>query len=578
MPSRQFPGMNLLGGWNPGETEWGGAMNSNIRRLSAVVGSRVLSRQTPIPEPGVAGDIYLVPSSAFANANSVAVWDQDGTGTPAWVYFVPQIGWHFYVVDEAINVQWDGVDWVEFAGAGGGGGGGTGQSFMLPSNQLPALGGLAFSATANATKGMVYVAEARLAIHRIDFDVDVGGTYKAVLALVSGSTNTISNIIHESTEVTPSAPGRISFGINEGVTINTGARFAALLVRTDGLGTDPAEVGAAATPGPETPHVSVAGLVEAATNAPAVAGDLGAEASGSVAAVALVYTLEADGGSHLPVRDVFVVQPVLDMTNMTSTTASTTAFAIKSSTYTFTETLRINQLWVYINFTTGNLYQFFVGRLDGSGNLTEIFNLTDVVAPAASGEFLAFDGSLQVSPGDRIVVGAIRVDGGTTLAARTTFTAVTEIPGWSFLFGSRETRNTLTANDNFAQFDTVNGVRIRALYTRSGMLSSLLYDRLLLEQPLFTDNILNLTSADFRGNKVLAVDEAVPVAVNIPFGLVSIQPLTFVQLGEGAVFFTAADGVTILAPDNSDHIRTRYSMATLMPVGSNTYVLGGDVA
>ncbi len=579
MPSRQFPGMNLLGGWNTGEPDWGGAMNANLRRLSAVAGARVLSRQTTIPTTGDPGDIFLVPQSAISNANNVALWDVDGSGNPAWVYLTPQIGWHFFVVDEEINVQWDGDEWVQFAGAGGGGGGGTGQSYMLPSNQLPALGGLTYSSSSYATKGMIYEAEARLAIHRIDFDVDDGGTYKAVLALVSGANNTISSIIHESTEVTPGDPGRISFGINDGIVVNAGAKFAALLVRTDGTGTTAAEVGTAATPGPETPHISVLGYVEAEEDEPGVSDDLGSEASGSVAAVALVYTLEADGGTHLPVRDVYINQPVIEGSSQTSTSANTANFAIKASIFTFTETMRLNQIYMWISAAAGSTYRLFVGRVDGSNNLTELFSLTDSFSGAATGEYLAFDGSLQVGPGDRIIIGMMRTDGTGTTPARPSLTTFdTNMAGWELIHSSAQARNTLELSDSFPS-TSATAYRIRAIYTRSGFVASLLYDRLILDEPEIPDSyILNLQSADFRGNKVIKIDDTENVVVNVPFGLVAIQPITFARMGVGGVFFEAADGVTILAPDGADGIRARYGMATLMPMGGNTYLLGCAIA
>lgn len=579
MPSRQFPGMNLLGGWNAGEPGWGGAMNANLRRLSAVVGSRVLSRQTTIPTTGVAGDIFIVPESAISNANNVAVWDEDGSGNPAWVYFAPQVGWHFFVVDEEINVQWDGDDWVQFAGAGGGGGGGgTGQSYMLPSNQLPAIGGLNYSGSAFATKGMVYEAEARLAIHRLDFDVNTGGTYKAMLVLVSGANNTINSIIYESDPVTPSAAGRISFGVNDGIVVNAGARFAALLVRTDGTGTTVNAVAAQGSPGPATSHVTPLGLVLVANSDPDVTDDLGSANSANYAAVALTYTLEADGGTHLPVRDVYIVQPVVDFRNSNAITVSTTAFAIKFSLFTVTENLRINQLYMWLSAATGSQYRLFVGRLDSSNNLAELFSLTDIINQPDTGEYLAYSGSLPVAPGDRIIVGAMRVDGTGTTPARTSWVAAPNPEGFDLLFSGRETRNTLDLGDPFTSTDNAPQ-RIRFVYTRSGYIASLLYDRLVLEEPETPENgFINLQSADFRGNKVMKIDSGENITVNIPFGLVALQPITFARLGTGGVFFTGAPGVTILAPDGADGIRARYGAATLMPMGLNTYLLGGDIA
>ena len=146
MPERQLPGLELTGFWDLGSDNWNVGMDSNLRRLSAVVGARVVSRVTSLPATPGALSVYIVPIGA-TNENKIALWDGP-SGSEGWVYLDPQPGWHFYVVDEGINVQWTGTGWVQFAAGGSGGGGGGGAS---PGAQLYFEAQQATGQTINAT-------------------------------------------------------------------------------------------------------------------------------------------------------------------------------------------------------------------------------------------------------------------------------------------------------------------------------------------------------------------------------------------------------------------------------------------
>lgn len=122
MVMRQTPGLGLNAFWDLGADGWNTGMDTNLRLLSAVVGARVQSRVTALPASPAIGSIYIVPAGDVTNGNKLAVWDGPD-GARQWVYLTPQVGWHFFVVDEGVNVQWTGASWVEFAGGGGGGGG-----------------------------------------------------------------------------------------------------------------------------------------------------------------------------------------------------------------------------------------------------------------------------------------------------------------------------------------------------------------------------------------------------------------------------------------------------------------------
>lgn len=162
MPQRTLPGLGLTGFWDLGFDGWNTENDVNLRLLSALVQPRVISRTTSLPGSPTNGDIYIVPDGAGSNPNEIAIRDNG-----AWVYIVPAEGFTAYVADANENVQFDGTDWVEFAG-------GTGsvefsffaggifdatellfrhvvtQDFTLPSGLTGSRGSSALAATASA--------------------------------------------------------------------------------------------------------------------------------------------------------------------------------------------------------------------------------------------------------------------------------------------------------------------------------------------------------------------------------------------------------------------------------------------
>lgn len=87
---------------------------------------RFMDRDLTAPPGSPAdGDCYLVADSAtggWAGKDGLIAFRMS-TG---WLYITPREGFAAYVIDEAVNVQFDGADWIEFAGGGDGGGGGGG--------------------------------------------------------------------------------------------------------------------------------------------------------------------------------------------------------------------------------------------------------------------------------------------------------------------------------------------------------------------------------------------------------------------------------------------------------------------
>ena len=112
MPERIMPGLGLRAFYDPGQRNWGTSLSEDLRLVSTLVQARATSRSTPLPATGSAGDIRIVPDGAAANAGNLALWD-GAPGAEAWVYLTPQVGWQFWVADEARHVRFTAGAWVE---------------------------------------------------------------------------------------------------------------------------------------------------------------------------------------------------------------------------------------------------------------------------------------------------------------------------------------------------------------------------------------------------------------------------------------------------------------------------------
>jgi len=117
MPERIMPGLGLRAFYDPGQKNWGANVSEDLRRLSAMVQARAISRSAVLPDPGSAGDIWLVRADATSNANDVAIWD-GAVGAEAWVFLTPQTGWQVWIADEARHVRFDGTAWADVPRAG----------------------------------------------------------------------------------------------------------------------------------------------------------------------------------------------------------------------------------------------------------------------------------------------------------------------------------------------------------------------------------------------------------------------------------------------------------------------------
>ena len=87
-----------------------------------------------------------------------------------------------------------------------------------------------------------------------------------------------------------------------------------------------------------------------------------------------------------------------------------------------------------------------------------------------------------------------------------------------------------------------------------------------------------VTDADLSGNKILMMSNGSANSVSVPTGLTGVGPFTITQIGDGQTSLVAQSGVTIRSADNKLKLRVKYSSASLIRIGTNEYLLIGDIA
>jgi hypothetical protein len=120
---RTLPGLGLTGNWDLG-SPYKAQMDANLRLISGVAQIVVKSKDTALPGTPSIGDIYLVRSDDGTNPGKIAIWD-GATGSEAWVYITPIVGWMAYVTDLADTYRFESDGWNVFSSGAGVATGGT---------------------------------------------------------------------------------------------------------------------------------------------------------------------------------------------------------------------------------------------------------------------------------------------------------------------------------------------------------------------------------------------------------------------------------------------------------------------
>lgn len=115
MTAFSSPGLGFTSGFTNGEDGWGDDYNAMALQASVVTQGKVLDRVTDLPGSPTHGDIYMLTgtddSNSVGDINQIAAYYvQDAVGH--WVYFTPQEGWSFWVVDEQARYEYRSGGWT----------------------------------------------------------------------------------------------------------------------------------------------------------------------------------------------------------------------------------------------------------------------------------------------------------------------------------------------------------------------------------------------------------------------------------------------------------------------------------
>ena len=102
MPAKTDPNLGLHYGWTPGESGWGGGMDTNLKRLGGIIHLSVKDRDlTTPPTKPKEGNRYLISKGAsgeWANkTHHIALFIAN-----SWVYHTPKTGWLCFIEDEEV--------------------------------------------------------------------------------------------------------------------------------------------------------------------------------------------------------------------------------------------------------------------------------------------------------------------------------------------------------------------------------------------------------------------------------------------------------------------------------------------
>ena len=78
-------------------------------------------------------------------------------------------------------------------------------------------------------------------------------------------------------------------------------------------------------------------------------------------------------------------------------------------------------------------------------------------------------------------------------------------------------------------------------------------------------------------SKILVFTASGATTVTVPSGLSTLFDVMMVQSGLGQVTISGASGVTINAALSANKTAYRYAVATLLPIGTNAFILSGEV-
>ena len=112
MAQQALNNLGLNNNWDTGASGWKAGVDNNFLLLDGLVQSNVFTRATTAPPSApAAGDRYLIPHTGATGAwaahpDAYAAWSGS-----AWVFAAPIEGWTTYVLDENLELIFNGSGW-----------------------------------------------------------------------------------------------------------------------------------------------------------------------------------------------------------------------------------------------------------------------------------------------------------------------------------------------------------------------------------------------------------------------------------------------------------------------------------
>ena len=85
------------------------------------------------------------------------------------------------------------------------------------------------------------------------------------------------------------------------------------------------------------------------------------------------------------------------------------------------------------------------------------------------------------------------------------------------------------------------------------------------------------TLSESDRSQILLFTNAAAITLTVPTDLSTLFDVMLVQTGTGQITVAGASGVTINAALNATKTAYQYAVATLLPIGTNTFILSGEV-
>jgi hypothetical protein len=85
------------------------------------------------------------------------------------------------------------------------------------------------------------------------------------------------------------------------------------------------------------------------------------------------------------------------------------------------------------------------------------------------------------------------------------------------------------------------------------------------------------TLSETDRSQILLFTNAAAITLTVPTGLSTLFDTMLVQTGTGQITVTGAGGVTINGALNATKTAYQYAVATLLPIGTNAFILSGEV-